>query len=199
MAAGLTVSGGTVPELREFLCRELADERAEAAAADAVEIDAVLTPRSATRPLVNEFERMQPFGPGNVEPLFALADVRIDEPIPMRGDHIRCQLTDASGARLRAIAWRAGDSELGRRLAAGGQLHVAGKLKPDDWKWPQQGQLEIEDAADPRAGGWIKHSCCALRAADKADAVPSRTWRQVPSSISWDTRFSFWEERVRLR
>jgi single-stranded-DNA-specific exonuclease len=150
MAAGLTVRRDGVPELREFLCRELADERACAALADAIEIDAVITPRSAIRPLVEEFERMQPFGPGNPEPLFALADVRIEEPIPMRGDHIRCQLTDASGARLRAIAWRAGESELGRRLIAGGQLHVAGRLKPDDWNGRNGVQLEIEDAADPR-------------------------------------------------
>jgi single-stranded-DNA-specific exonuclease len=150
MAAGLTVRRDGVPELREFLCQALAEERVEAAAADAIEIDAVITPRSAIRPLVEEFERMQPFGPGNPEPLFALADVRIEQPIPMRGDHIRCQLTDASGAKLRAIAWRAGESELGRRLAAGGQLHVAGRLKPDDWNGRNGVQLEIEDAADPR-------------------------------------------------
>jgi single-stranded-DNA-specific exonuclease len=93
---------------------------------------------------------MQPFGPGNPEPLFALADVRIEQPIPMRGDHIRCQLADASGAKLRAVAWRAGESELGRRLAAGGSLHVAGRLKPDDWNGRAGVQLEIEDAADPR-------------------------------------------------
>ena len=150
MAAGLTVRRDGVPELREFLCHALAEERVEAAAADAIEIDAVITPRSAIRPLVEEFERMQPFGPGNPEPLFALADVRIEQPIPMRGDHIRCQLTDASGAKLRAVAWRAGESELGRRLAAGGQLHVAGRLKPDDWNGRNGVQLEIEDAADPR-------------------------------------------------
>jgi single-stranded-DNA-specific exonuclease len=153
MAAGLTVRRDGVPELREFLCAAMAEEQVEAALADAIEIDAVITPRSAIRPLVEEFERMQPFGPGNPEPLFALADVRIEQPIPMRGDHIRCQLTDASGAKLRAIAWRAGESELGRRLAAGGSLHVAGRLKPDDWNGRSGVQLEIEDAADPRMSG----------------------------------------------
>ncbi len=153
MAAGLAVRKDGVPELRDFLCRALAEERAEAELADAIEIDAVLTPKSADRPLVEAFERLQPFGPGNVEPLFALADVRVEQPIPMRGDHIRCELTDASGGRLRAVAWRAGDSELGRRLLAGGQLHVAGRLKPDDWNGRRGAQFEIEDAADPRMSG----------------------------------------------
>ena len=33
---------------------------------------------------------------------------------------------------------------------AGGALHVAGKLKADDWNGRNGVQLEIEDAADPR-------------------------------------------------
>jgi single-stranded-DNA-specific exonuclease len=72
----------------------------------------------------------------------------------MRGGHIRCGLTDSHGGKLRAIAWRAGETDLGRRLlAGGGTLHVAGKLKADDWNGRQGVQLEIEDAADPRMRG----------------------------------------------
>ena len=55
------------------------------------------------------------------------------------------------GAKIRAIAWRAEDTELGRRLlSGGGSLHVAGRLKPDDWMGREAVELEIEDAADPR-------------------------------------------------
>jgi len=150
MAAGLAVRKDGVPELRDFLCRALAGERAEAAAAEAVEIDAVLTTRSATRPLYEDFERLQPFGPGNPEPLFALADVTVERPEAMRGDHVRFQLADAAGGRLRAIAWRAADSDLGRRLLAGGRMHLAGKLKADDWQGRNGVQFEVEDGADPR-------------------------------------------------
>jgi single-stranded-DNA-specific exonuclease len=60
-------------------------------------------------------------------------------------------LTDASGRRLKAVAWRAAESELGRRLLSeGGSLHVVGRLKPDDWQGRESVELEIEDAADPR-------------------------------------------------
>ena len=78
---------------------------------------------------------MEPFGPGNPEPLFAVADVRVERLMPMRGGHLRCTLVDGAGRRLRAVAWRSADTALGRRLlAGGGALHVAGRLKPDDWK-----------------------------------------------------------------
>ncbi len=75
----------------------------------------------------------------------------IEQPMAVRGGHVRCLLADGAGGRLRAVAWRAGDSELGRRLMSGqGALHLAGRLKADDYMGREGVELEIEDAADPR-------------------------------------------------
>jgi single-stranded-DNA-specific exonuclease len=151
MAAGLSVRPDTIPELRAFLCERLADEAAVAAAEDAMEIDALLTARGADRSLWAEFQRLAPFGPGNPEPVFALADVRIERPMAMKGGHVRCTLTDSSGGRLKAVAWRCEDTEAGRRLMQeGGAVHVVGRLKPDDWQGREGVQFEIEDVCDPR-------------------------------------------------
>lgn len=151
MAAGLTVRAAAIPELRAFLTERLAAETELAFAADALEIDALIAPGAAGRPLLEEFRRLEPFGPGAPEPLFAAAGLRVAESMPMRGGHVRCVLSDGAGARLKAVAWRAEDSELGRRLLArDGALHLAGRLKADDWKGREGVQLEIEDAADPR-------------------------------------------------
>ena len=74
----------------------------------------------------------------------------VEEPRIVRGGHVACRLW-AGGARLKAIAWRAEDTALGRRLLEGGALlHVAGRLKGDDWNGREGVQFEIEDAADPR-------------------------------------------------
>jgi single-stranded-DNA-specific exonuclease len=151
MAAGLTVRRDGVPELRDFLCQTLAEEGGRASLADVVEIDALVTPGGAGRALFDDFQRLEPFGPGNPEPNFAVADVRAEQVTPMRGGHLRCQLVDSAGGRLRAVAWRVEDTDLGRRLmAGGGALHVAGRLKADDWNGRNGVQLEIDDAADPR-------------------------------------------------
>ncbi|MFY8140168.1 MAG: single-stranded-DNA-specific exonuclease RecJ, partial [Caulobacter sp.] len=151
MAAGLTVRPSGIPELRAFLCEQLAAEMIDAAAADAVEIDALVSPGGATRGLWTDFQRLAPFGPGNPEPVFAIADARVERPMMLKGGHVRCTLTDASGGRLKAVAWRAGETELGDRIMAGGAgLHVVGRLKPDDWQGRESVELEIEDAADPR-------------------------------------------------
>ncbi|OXE36938.1 MAG: single-stranded-DNA-specific exonuclease RecJ [Phenylobacterium zucineum] len=151
MAAGLSVKPALIPELREFLCHEMAAEREIAAAQDALEVDALITTRGADRDLYTAFQVMAPFGPGNPEPIFALADVRIERPMALRGGHVRVTLTDGSGGKLKAMAWRAEDTDLGRTLlGASGSLHVVGRLKPDDWQGRQGVELEIEDIADPR-------------------------------------------------
>jgi single-stranded-DNA-specific exonuclease len=151
MAAGLSVRPDTIPELRAFLCERLAAETEIAAAEDALEIDALVTTRGADRALWQDFQRMAPFGPGNVEPSFALADARVERPMALRGGHVRCTLTDGSGGKLKAVAWRVEGSEAGRRLMAeGGAVHVAGRLKPDDWQGRSGVEFEIEDVADPR-------------------------------------------------
>jgi single-stranded-DNA-specific exonuclease len=151
MAAGLSVRPDTIPELRAFLCERMAEEAQIAAAEDGLEIDALITTRGADRGLWTDFQRLAPFGPGNPEPTFAAADVRVERPMALKGGHVRCTLTDGSGGRLKAVAWRVEDTEAGRRLMQeGGAVHVAGKLKPDDWQGRQGVELEIEDVADPR-------------------------------------------------
>jgi single-stranded-DNA-specific exonuclease len=151
MAAGLTMRPSAIPELRAFLCARLGEESAAAQLSDALDIDALVSPGAAARSLLEEFKRLAPFGPGNPEPMFALADVRAERPFPMRGGHLRCDLVAVGGERLKAVAWRATDSAMGRRLLEGGMsLHVAGKLRPDDWNGRNGVQLEVEDAADSR-------------------------------------------------
>ena len=154
MAAGLSVKPASIPELRDFLCQHVAEESEIATAKDALEVDALITSRGADRGLFAAFQQMAPFGPGNPEPLFAMADVRVERPMTLRGGHVRVTLTDSSGGKLKAMAWRAEDTDLGRALlGASGALHVVGRLKPDDWQGRQGVELEIEDVADPRRVG----------------------------------------------
>jgi single-stranded-DNA-specific exonuclease len=153
MAAGLSLRPDAIPELRAFLCERLAGEMADAEALDAIEVDALVTPGAAARPLLDAFGALEPFGPGNPEPTFAVAGVRIERVTPLKGGHLRCTLVDARGRSLKAVAWRSADTPVGQRiLAGGGAVHAVGKLKADDWNGRNAAELEIEDLADPRMG-----------------------------------------------
>lgn len=151
MAAGLTVRANGIDRLRDFMNDRLSGEQAQAEALDAVEIDALVEPRAATRALFDQFEALAPFGPANPEPLFAMEHVGVREPVAMNGGHVRCRLVGADGASVKAIMWRCADLPTGQMLLSGqGGLSVVGRLKADDWNGRRGVQLELEDVADPR-------------------------------------------------
>jgi single-stranded-DNA-specific exonuclease len=91
-----------------------------------------------------------PYGAGFPEPLFALADARVAFADRMGGDHVTATLETSAGGRIRAVAFRAAQTELGAFLLAarGRPIHVAGRLKPG-WRGGAP-ELTIEDAASPR-------------------------------------------------
>ena len=62
---------------------------------------------------------------------------------------LRCSVTGTGGGRLKAIAFRAMDSDLGPALLRRGALplHLAGKLQWDRWAGAEAVQMIIDDAA----------------------------------------------------
>ena len=152
--AGVNLGRAIQAAYADFLVSRLGLEREAAQAQDVLELDALVAPAAADRALLDAFGRLQPYGAGNPEPLFAAADLRIVHAAEMRGGHVRVEFEGTDGGRLKAVAWRAAEGELGRRLLArDGLVHAAGRLRADDWMSRRGVQLEIEDVADPRQVG----------------------------------------------
>ena len=87
-------------------------------------------PSGATAALVEDLDRAGPYGNASPAPVFALPAHRIAFADTVGNGHVRLTLTSASGDSLKAIAFRAADTPLGRALLAarGKPLHVAGTL-----------------------------------------------------------------------
>jgi single-stranded-DNA-specific exonuclease len=149
MAAGLTVAREQLPHLIRFLDERLAPQLGAAPAVRELGIDAALAPGAATQELVNMIERAGPFGAGNALPRFALTGVRVDYAQPVGEGHVRCTLVGHQRGRIEAIAFRAGQSELGRALLDPAKpiLHVAGALRLDRYNGRESVRLQIDDAA----------------------------------------------------
>ena len=90
-----------------------------------------------------------PFGSGNPEPRFAIAAARIVKADVVGAGHVRLMLAGAGGKRLKAIAFRAADEEMGHALLSsqGAAFHLAGALRADTWQGTTSVQLVIDDAA----------------------------------------------------
>lgn len=154
MAAGFTVARERLDELRGFLRDRISAQlQDQGPLVPTLNLDGALSVRGANPMLMEHLERLGPFGTGNAEPRFAITDARIVRADVVGNAHVRCILTGADGAKLKSIAFRALDGELGRALLQSGgmPLHVAGTLRPDRWNGAEGVQLFIDDAAP--AGG----------------------------------------------
>jgi single-stranded-DNA-specific exonuclease len=147
MAAGLTVNSDNLPSFISYLDKFLGSQVDLARSQRGYKIDAVLTPSSASRELVDQIEQVGPFGAGNPEPIFALASAQIVRADLVGENHVRCILTGAGKGSLKAIAFRSSDTPLGAALMAGDgrKLHLAGRLRADNWQGRKDVQFTIED------------------------------------------------------
>lgn len=149
MAAGFEVAEARLPELQAFLSSRFAGHMQGERLVPVLDLDAAIQPRAATADFLNALERMGPFGAGNAEPRFVLPNVRLAFADLVGGAHIRLQIEGADGTRLKAIAFRAAENELGVLLttARGQRLHLAGHLRRDTRQGKDNVQLIVEDAA----------------------------------------------------
>jgi single-stranded-DNA-specific exonuclease len=149
MAAGLTVEWSKVDAFREFMCEALSKPVASAEGeARTLWLDAVAGLGAVDLPLMDAIDRIGPYGPTHPEPVFAIADARVSYSAPVKGDHVRCVLESAGGRKIRAIAFRAGQSGLGEALLKReGALHLAVKLKRDTYGGSDRVECEILDGA----------------------------------------------------
>jgi single-stranded-DNA-specific exonuclease len=148
MAAGLTIRADQLAAFREFLEARLADEIRLARESRARDIDAVIAPSAVSAAFANEISKAGPFGPGNPEPVFVVASMRVGEARPVGKDHLSCRLISECGAIVQAIAFRAAEQPLGAMLLSRKRLHLAGRIKADSWRGGAAGQLQIIDAAE---------------------------------------------------
>ncbi len=149
MAAGLTIKIDRIGDLRAFMEDHLRQETELARQNQSLKIDAALTASGATLDLIATIEKAGPFGAGNPAPMFAFPAHRVVYADIAGADHVRCTIQAADGTRLKAIAFRVADTDLGELLLTERSmpLHFAGRLAINDWGGKREPQLFIEDVA----------------------------------------------------
>jgi single-stranded-DNA-specific exonuclease len=147
MAAGITVAEDKCDEMVQFLNERLAPQVAALGAVRGLGIDGVLNVQGANTELVDLLQQAGPFGAGNSEPRFAIADARVIKANIVGQGHVSCIFSGRDGGRLKGIAFRIAETPLGMALLAaqGKEIHVAGHLKTDNWQGRTDVQIFIDD------------------------------------------------------
>ena len=150
MAAGFSLAEAALPGLAQFLGARIGAGIAGTDLTPELGIDGLLQVPAATPELCTMLAGLGPFGSGNAEPRFVLPGLRVVKADVVGSNHVRCILAAGAGPeRLKAIAFRALETDLGKALLQSGgmALHVAGHLRADTWQGRNGVQLMLEDAA----------------------------------------------------
>lgn len=146
MAAGFTVARDKLDALRDFLAERIGKQIAAEPLVPTLTLDGLLAASSLQPDFVRQLAALGPFGTGNPEPRFALADCRIVRATIVGEKHVSIIAMHGS-ERLRGIAFRAVESGLGDALLDQNRrvCHLAGRLRIDEWQGEERVQLHIDD------------------------------------------------------
>jgi single-stranded-DNA-specific exonuclease len=150
MAAGFSVEEDKIPALAEFLSTRVRAQVKDTVAQKRLFLDCMLGVSGATAELVEQMERLGPFGQANPNIRVVIQNVVNLKPDVVGQDHIRTLLVDRlSNARLSAISFRCVGTSLGEALLStrGQVLDVAGQLRLQDWNGKQSLSFQIDDIA----------------------------------------------------
>ncbi|PZQ47204.1 MAG: single-stranded-DNA-specific exonuclease RecJ [Micavibrio aeruginosavorus] len=151
MAGGFTVMPDRLPEFREFLCSHVEKQSEHIDLSSETVIDGIASIRGAQSQFVRLLnDHVGPFGPQNAEPVFALANVRIQTSDVLKDKHIRVNVADwEGGTRMKAMFFYGVGTKLGDALLNHGQrlLHLAGQFQLNSWQGRESVEFLISDGA----------------------------------------------------
>ena len=147
MAAGFTVTRDKVEPLRVFLAERIGKQMTEEPLVPTLTLDGLVAGATLQPAFVRQIEKLGPFGTGNSEPRFALADCKIIRADIVGEKHVSVIFMQG-GQRVKGIAFRAMESDLGQALLRRSErIHLAGHLRIDEWQGDVRVQMHISDAA----------------------------------------------------
>lgn len=150
MAAGLTIESDKIAAFSEFLEARLARDVDKARLNQSMLLDLSTAPGGLTPDLVRTLDQAGPYGVGWPGPRVAVGPVRIVKADIVGKDHLRVIAAGEDGRSLKAIAFRAAETEMAQTLihrSHGRRFYLAGRAKIDDWGPREAAELHLEDAA----------------------------------------------------
>mgnify|MGYP000290551664 CR=1 FL=1 len=150
MAAGFSVHKSKYDAFYNFLNQHLGKHLKNYA--PSLRLDGYLAIGGLKPELLEVLHQLEPYGQGNPPPRFAFSAVRVNYLDLVGENHLRCQISDQAGHRLKAMAFRAKDTPLGNYLEKSclhkQLIQVAGTVHLNSWLGNQEIVMHIEDAMD---------------------------------------------------
>ena len=144
-ACGLSFDQKNIASLQIALEEEAVKQKFDPTVKQPLPIAMKLKPANVTQQLYNDIQRVAPFGPGNLEPVFELNNVKVVDVKTMGQEHQHLKFSIVSEkGNLTVIAF--GRGNLATLLSAPtGQINLAVKVSLNEWRGKKSVQLMLED------------------------------------------------------
>lgn len=145
MAGGFVIEKKNLDKLRDNLILELKKYKIEKN--ECLFIDAITDISSINEKFFEDLGILGPFGVENREPTFVIKNLKplFYNLIGKKKKHVSCILEDIYGLKINAVAFNAFENKIGHTIMKMNNMHVAGKLKINQWKMKKSIQLVISD------------------------------------------------------
>ncbi|MBN1978692.1 MAG: single-stranded-DNA-specific exonuclease RecJ [Anaerolineae bacterium] len=142
MAAGLSIDPERIPEFRRALSRTIS-ETCEIEETPKLQVDAFLALTDLSLELIEEIERLAPFGPGNPSLTLATKGLSLVSlaPIGRNGEHLQLIVEDEAGNTQKVLWWRGAGEPLPE-----GRFDLAYTVRASDYRGQRDVQVEWTDA-----------------------------------------------------
>ncbi|TCS83831.1 single-stranded-DNA-specific exonuclease RecJ [Tepidibacillus fermentans] len=147
-AAGLSIHEKDIPQFRQKL-NLLAEEWLNAEDFIPTEnVDMVCNLDQITIPLIEQIEKMEPFGMGNPSPKWMIEKVEIAKISTIGKDQQHLKMTVANQNKMiEALAFKMG--HLNKEIAASSEIRILGELNVNEWNGEKKPQIMIRDFQIP--------------------------------------------------
>lgn len=151
MAGGFSLDPSKLDAFKIFVSEHVQGQLARGGTVAETHVDGVMSVQGITPNFVQMLEReIGPFGQEFPEPLFMLKNVRVHFADVVGVNHLRLQVSDwEGGARVKIMAFKAADSEMGQALLKQGKakFNLIGHLKINEWQGRVSAEMHLRDAA----------------------------------------------------
>ncbi len=148
MAAGLSMRQENIKNLGNFLNERLKNKVDDAITTLSLKLDGVLNLSAVNAALVDDLDKVGPYGQGNAQPRFAFSNVLLTYVDIVGKDHVKCTLKSGDGSTVKAMAFRSADKPLGQLLieSRGKNIKIAGTIRNNHWNGRTTAEIFIDDA-----------------------------------------------------
>ena len=144
LAAGFTMQKNKVNDLEKFILIDYENKNATLNHYNIFDLE--ISPSAFNINLLNEVNRLQPFGSYNTLPLFYIKKLKVIKTVLLQNKHITAILKPQIGSSIKSICFNCIGNEVGKYLLSYKKnINVIGQIHENIWNNKKNLQLNIKD------------------------------------------------------